>query len=181
MQTPTQGLPTTTSTTAAGESTSTAAGAVISPGAAGEPELVSAAFDDGGPIPVNHTCEGADVSPALSWSGIPTGTVEVAITVTDTDAGGFVHWVIANLDPTRSGLDAGEVPTGAVAATNGFGLPAYSGPCPPGGTHHYVFTLYALAAPSGVTQGLAGAEAIARLDSVARTAEVTLTGTYSRQ
>jgi len=108
--------------------------------------LASAAFVDGSSIPRRHSCDGADASPPLTWSGVPAGTVALALIVDDPDAAGFVHWVAYDIDPSTPGLPAG-VPGSATSPAqgrNGFGRVGYGGPCPPGGTHHYVFRLLAL-------------------------------------
>jgi Raf kinase inhibitor-like YbhB/YbcL family protein len=143
--------------------------------------LASPAFAPDSPLPIENTCDGENSSPPLSWGSVPAGTVELAITATDTDANGFVHWVIALIDPGVQAIAIGDVPDGAVEAKNSGGEPGWTGPCPPkgSGVHHYVFTLYALTSPSGVLSSMTGQEAIATLD---KTAGVTtrLTGTYER-
>ena len=110
--------------------------------------LASPAFAAGGRIPTKYACDGDDVSPPLSWSGVPAGAVELALTLEDPDApnGTFVHWVLWGVDPRRPGLDEGAVPAGArQGRTSAGGQTEYVGPCPPeGSTHHYVFTLYVL-------------------------------------
>ena len=108
----------------------------------------SQAFGNGGVIPARYTCSGADVSPPLSWSGIPAGAQSLALTVIDPDAPGkpFVHWVLFNLPPATSGLSEGAAPPPAsVQGRNDFGSNGYRGPCPPPGSpHHYHFKVYAL-------------------------------------
>jgi Raf kinase inhibitor-like YbhB/YbcL family protein len=144
--------------------------------------LNSVAFAPGARIPERYTCDGDGSSPLLDWSGVPEGTVELALTVVDTDADGFVHWVLAGLDPTVTAISDESVPEGAVEAANDAGGESgWFGPCPPedGSVHHYVFTLYALQEPSGVEPGMSGAEAIDRITS-AESVAGTLTGTYSR-
>ena len=118
--------------------------------------LTSTAFTDGAAVPVLHTCDGADVSPPLAWSGQPTGTRSLALIADDPDApgGSWVHWVLYNLPAAVTelpeniakveSLDLG----GARQGRNDFRRPGYGGPCPPPGpAHHYFFTLYALDAP----------------------------------
>ena len=115
-------------------------------------QLSSPAFRDGERIPTQHTCDGADLSPPLSWTTPPTGTKALALTVDDPDAptGNWVHWVVYNLPSTTQGLSANvpkepTLPDGALQGLNDFGRVGYGGPCPPPGTpHHYLFTLYAL-------------------------------------
>lgn len=110
--------------------------------------LTSKAFSDGGPIPNQFTCSGADLSPPLGWSGAPSGTKSLALTVIDPDAPTkhFVHWVLFNLPPGTTELpEGGPPPPGSVQGRNDFGSSGYRGPCPPpGGPHHYHFKVYAL-------------------------------------
>jgi Raf kinase inhibitor-like YbhB/YbcL family protein len=143
-------------------------------------ELASPAFADGAAIPKTHTCDGEGVSPPLSWGGVPEGTAELAITVVDPDAGGFVHWVMAAVSPQVQAIGEGSVPEGAVQATSGAGAVGYTPPCPPqGAVHHYVFTLYALTAASGVTDGMDAKAAIAAIERAPGFTAI-ITGTYRR-
>ena len=115
-------------------------------------EIISTAFQDGETIPIRHTCSGQDISPALSWSGVPEGTVSFVLIVDDPDAPGgtFTHWVIFNIPANTLELEeamptSSQLPSGALQGRNDFGRTGYDGPCPPPGTpHHYHFTLYAL-------------------------------------
>src|SRR2546425_804808 len=68
--------------------------------------LSSTAFNDGAAIPVKHTCDSADVSPPLAWSGAPAGTRSFALIADDPDApaGSWVHWVLYNLPAAVSEL-----------------------------------------------------------------------------
>ena len=102
-------------------------------------------FDSDTAIQTKYTCDGGSISPAIQWHDLPSGTVEVAIQVTDLEAENYVHWVIAGLDPATGGIAEGAVPTGAVQATNSKGTIGYTGPCPPAGeTHNYLFEVDAL-------------------------------------
>lgn len=140
--------------------------------------LTSSAFGHGEPIPSRHSCSGGNVSPPLAWSGVPAGTVELAVVVIDLDADNFVHWVIAGLDPSLAGLEEDARPEGAVEARNDSSEFGWFGPCPPDGERHvYAFTLYALLEPSGVTPASGGADAIAAIAGAPGSA-VTLTGTF---
>ena len=139
--------------------------------------LSSSAFEDGGAIPVDHTCRGADVSPPLLWTGVPADTAELAVVVRDLDASGFVHWVVSGLPPTTGGLAQGTVPPEAVQAVNDFGRPGWSGPCPPAGTHNYQFVVYALAQPSGLTPGLPGEQAAQAIETASVRMSAALSGT----
>ena len=100
---------------------------------------------DGAAVPVRHTCDGVNVSPALTWSDVPPDAVELAITVTDLDVPDFVHWVVAGIDVAVTGTSEGAVPDGAFLWPNSSGNSDYAGPCPPDGEEHrYLFTLHAL-------------------------------------
>jgi Raf kinase inhibitor-like YbhB/YbcL family protein len=115
--------------------------------------LTSTEFAAGDLIPRRFTCDGADVSPELSWSGAPAGTAALVLVVDDPDARGFVHWLVLDLPGAADGrLERGvsTSPSAPAQGTNDFGRHGWGGPCPPSGTHRYVFTLYALAAPLGL-------------------------------
>lgn len=114
-------------------------------------KLTSSAFQEGGLIPVQYTCEGQNVSPPLAWEPVPAETRTLALIADDPDAprGTWTHWVLYNLPPSVKELAAGVPPTaegaaGARQGKNDFGKLGYGGPCPPSGTHRYYFKLYAL-------------------------------------
>jgi Raf kinase inhibitor-like YbhB/YbcL family protein len=126
-----------------------------------EIELTTTAFEPGGPIPAKYTDDGDDVSPPLSWSGVPEGTKELALICDDPDAPSpkrpapdpWVHWLIYKIPADGAGLPEGipktarlDDPAGAVQGKNSWPTIGYRGPAPPSGsgTHRYVFTLYAL-------------------------------------
>ncbi len=127
-------------------------------------KLLSTAFKDGGAIPRQYTCQGADISPPLAWSGIPPGTKSLVLIVDDPDAPDpkapkmiWVHWVIYNLPPSSNGLAEGvaahALPTGTMVGLNDWKRAAYGGPCPPIGRHRYFHKLYALdTVLTGLTQ-----------------------------
>ena len=117
--------------------------------------LSSSVFTHQGEIPSQYTCEGSDISPPLSWSGIPEGTKSLALVVDDPDAPDpkapqrtRVHWVLYNLPPTASGLAERvapeKLPSGTGQGKNDWGRSGYGGPCPPIGRHRYFHKLYAL-------------------------------------
>jgi Raf kinase inhibitor-like YbhB/YbcL family protein len=116
-------------------------------------KVVIPAFADGGAIPKLHTCDGADLSPALEWSGHPAGVKSFALIVDDPDApaGTWNHWLLWDIPPSVTALAQGLKPGQmGVSGTNDFGKPGYGGPCPPKGhgPHRYFFRVYALDAPS---------------------------------
>jgi len=111
--------------------------------------ISSPAFAEGTPIPARFTCDGPNVSPTLIWEGAPEGTVSLALIVDDPDAPGrtFVHWVAFDIDGIPDGGLAEGISRTSGAPREGrndFGKIGYGGPCPPSGTHHYRFQLYAL-------------------------------------
>ena len=109
-------------------------------------EIKSSAFGSGEMIPAKYTCDGADFSPPLEWSGSPAGTKSFALACDDPDApmGTWVHWVLWNIPPNVKEIKENAVPAGAVEGVNGFRKHQYGGPCPPSGTHRYFFKVYAL-------------------------------------
>ncbi|MBI3898735.1 MAG: YbhB/YbcL family Raf kinase inhibitor-like protein [Gammaproteobacteria bacterium] len=101
----------------------------------------------------NFGCSGGNVSPALTWRGVPKDTKSFAITFYDHDAptgSGFWHWVAYNIPATVTNLEEGaasmgKLPAGAVEGNTDLGKPGWFGPCPPPGRkHHYTYTVYAL-------------------------------------
>ena len=108
--------------------------------------LSSPAIPPGEPIPKEYTCDGANLSPPLVWSGVPSGTQSLVLIVEDPDAPGgtFRHWAAYDIAPGAGRLAAGRHP-GMHEAFNDFGRSGYGGPCPPPGSpHHYRFRLLAL-------------------------------------
>jgi len=110
--------------------------------------LVSTAFTDGGWIPELYSCQGADVSPSLEWSGPPGQTLSFALIVEDPDApaGVWCHWVLYDIPAGAHALAQGYKPGSlGVSGVNDFGKLGYGGPCPPKGKpHRYFFKLHAL-------------------------------------
>ncbi|MGF6935236.1 Raf kinase inhibitor-like YbhB/YbcL family protein [Paraburkholderia sp. UCT70] len=117
--------------------------------------LTSQAFHEGSEIPRRYTCTGADVSPPLSWSGVPANAKSLVLIVDDPDAPDpaaprmtWVHWVLYNIPTTapgvQEGVTSGALPAGTLEGTNDFHRTTYGGPCPPTGRHRYFHKLYAL-------------------------------------
>ncbi len=137
--------------------------------------LTSTAFAHEAEIPQQYTCDGADRSPPLSWSGLPTGTQSLALIVHDPDVPDpkapqriWVHWVLYNIPPDTTGLpeavDPKALPPGTREGQNDWGRTGYGGPCPPIGRHRYFHRLYALdtvlspaqATKAGLEEAMAG-------------------------
>ena len=117
--------------------------------------LTSQDFENQGMIPKKHTCDGKDISPALAWSGVPSGAKSLALIVDDPDAPDpaapqrtWVHWVLYNIPVTSNSLTQGinnkALPKGTLEGLNDWGRTGYGGPCPPIGRHRYFHKLYAL-------------------------------------
>jgi Raf kinase inhibitor-like YbhB/YbcL family protein len=142
-------------------------------------ELTSSAFDDGAAVPGRYTCDGDDVSPPLQIGGVPAGAASLVLIMDDPDApsGTWDHWVAYDVPVTE------EIPEGVgqlgTGGRNSWGRPGYGGPCPPSGTHRYIFTVYAL-------DTLLGLDAVADKGTVLAAvgghvlAQATLTGRYGR-
>lgn len=143
--------------------------------------LESAAFAEGGAIPSTYSCDGKGINPEFVISGVPAGAKSLALIAHDPDApSDFVHWTFWNADPSTTDVKEGEAPTGAIQGNNGTGKQGYKGLCPPNGTHHYVFELFALDTMLDIpaTTDAAGLRAAMQghmLDSTR------LTGTYARK
>lgn len=107
--------------------------------------LSSEDFASNGMIPSVHTCDGTSLRPSLTVHGVPSGTKSLAVIIEDPDVptGTFVHWTAWNIDPGVSTIDV-TLPSGSVEGFTSRGQPGYVGLCPPTGTHHYVFRVYAM-------------------------------------
>jgi Raf kinase inhibitor-like YbhB/YbcL family protein len=151
-----------------------------SAGPAATLQVTSSAFAAGAAIPAQFTCRGAGEAPPLAWTGAGQAKA-LALIVDDPDAPGgtYVHWVVLDLPGGTTGLPSGgALPAGAHQATNSGGGVGWAPPCPPSGTHHYQFTVYALSAPTGLADGVDKAAAIAAIDRLA-TARGQLVGLVS--
>lgn len=142
-------------------------------------EITSQAFRPTTRIPTRYTCDGEDVSPPLTITGVPPGTETLALVVEDPDAprGTWDHWIAYDL-PVVDEIPEAVGPLGT-GGTNSGGSTHYQGPCPPSGEHRYLFTVYAVdthlgLAPGATKEGLRKALQGHTLD------EATLIGLYSR-
>ena len=148
--------------------------------------ITSSAFQHGGAIPAQYTCDGANISPPLRWSGAPAGTATFALVADDPDAprGTWAHWVLYDLPAMTTALDEhvppqASLPNGAKQGTNDFRAIGYGGPCPPSGVHRYFFRLYALDARLGLPSG-ATKEQLLEVMAGHILAHAELMGTYRR-
>ena len=128
-------------------------------------QVTSSSFSDGGAIPQQFTCDGADTSPGLRWTTVPAKTRSLALVMHDPDAPvDFTHWLAYNIPPSARELAVGAsprvaMPKGADEGMNDFSHIGYGGPCPPPGKpHHYIFSIYALDADMALPAGSKRAE-----------------------
>jgi Raf kinase inhibitor-like YbhB/YbcL family protein len=128
-------------------------------------EVTSTAFSEGEMIPLRYSCDGEDVSPPLAWSGVPAAAQSLALICDDPDApvGTWIHWVLYNIPADASSLPEAvpadpALQSGAINGKNSWGRLGYGGPCPPGGTHRYFFTLYALDSQLSLESGATEAQ-----------------------
>ena len=148
--------------------------------------LKSGAFNQGGMIPSEYTCDGSDVSPPLTWTKGPGGTVSYALIADDPDApaGTWVHWVLYNLHAEKTSLAENvakvkRLDDGSMQGMNDFRKIGYGGPCPPGGTHRYFFKVYALNAALKVEPGLTKKQLLKEMEGRIL-AQGALMGKYAR-
>jgi Raf kinase inhibitor-like YbhB/YbcL family protein len=149
--------------------------------------LTSPDFTDGSPIPARFTCDGEDVPPTLAWGEPPAGTKSFALIVDDPDApaGTWTHWIVYNIPAVVRYVDAQYNPTmwvddGKILfGKNSWGKQVYGGPCPPSGTHRYIFQLYALDIMLGPKDKITRNELAAQMQNhILGFAQ--LTGTYTK-
>jgi hypothetical protein len=150
-------------------------------------QLTSPAFAHQEPIPVQYTCDREDISPPLEWTIDAQQVAQFALIVDDPDApiGTFVHWVIYNIPADARSLPpqappAPQLEDGSLHGQNSWNELGYGGPCPPRGTHHYHFKLYALNAPLKLPSGATKSELLKAMDGHIA-AQALLIGTYARE
>ena len=152
-------------------------------------DLKTKAFQPSGAIPSKYTCDGADVSPDLTWEGAPKETKSFALICDDPDApsGTFTHWVLYSLPASTTTLPENfpkkeqvDSPKGN-QGTNDFSKVGYGGPCPPRGSRHrYFFKLYALDAEIQLSSKAKKKDLEAAMKGHVL-AQAELMGTYQRQ
>jgi Raf kinase inhibitor-like YbhB/YbcL family protein len=110
-------------------------------------KISSLSFGENKSIPSKFTCDGESINPPLEISGVPAEAKSLALIMDDPDApmaGGFVHWVVFNMNPKTEGIGENMKPESGIEGTGSSGKNGYVPPCPPSGAHHYHFKLYAL-------------------------------------
>jgi Raf kinase inhibitor-like YbhB/YbcL family protein len=152
--------------------------------------ITSAAFGDNGEIPAIHTCEGGNISPPLSFSGVPKNAASLALIVDDPDAPDprapkttWVHWILYDIPPDCPGLPqaaaTSALPKGTRQGKNDWRRTDYGGPCPPIGRHRYFHKLYALDVRLGDLKAPSKAQLERAMDSHV-VAKAVLVGTYEK-
>jgi Raf kinase inhibitor-like YbhB/YbcL family protein len=154
-------------------------GSEVDTDAAATLTVSSQAFAAGDDIPQRFTCDGEGVSPPLAWSDRPADAWALVVDDPDAPGGTYVHWFVIDIASGTTSVETGDVPVGGMQMVNSSGDAAYAGPCPPSGEHQYRFTIYALDAPTALTQSASLDQALEEISSHA-TASGTLTATYSR-
>lgn len=139
--------------------------------------ITSSAFEDGASIPGRYTCDGDDISPPLAWTAAPEGTAGLALIVDDPDARGWIHWVVADIPADEMSVDENESP--GTDGRNDFGRTGWGGPCPPSGSHRYVFEVFALSERLDLPAGFSADELRAAMEGKVL-ASGRLTGSYRR-
>lgn len=146
----------------------TTTGAAVDTAADAPQMMVTGSWADGSAIDVKYTCDGADVSPALSWSEGPAGTGSYAVVLSDIDAPDYHHWVVANIAPGVTSLAEAFSDPAVVVAANSAGTVGYTGPCPPKGSRHtYDMAVYALDQMLEAQSGDPAAGLITQIESAA--------------
>lgn len=132
-------------------------------------------------IPKVFSCDGKNIHPPLSVSSVPVEAKSLVIIIDDPDApaGTFTHWVVWNIPVISKEIIEGVIPAGAIEGINSAQKVGYIGPCPPSGTHHYIFNLFALDTMLALTAKADKSEIQSAISGhIIETAE--LTGLYHR-
>jgi Raf kinase inhibitor-like YbhB/YbcL family protein len=144
-------------------------------------QIMSTAFGNNEAIPQKYSCQGEGVNPPLEIKDVPGGAKAMAVVVDDPDApsGTFVHWVAWNFGPTVAQVAENSVPEGVTQGSNGAGKAVWYPLCPPSGTHHYHFKLYALDEKLSLQEGATKSELVDAMKGHI-VAQTELVGTYEK-
>lgn len=139
-------------------------------------QLTSNVFADQSPIPAAYTCKGQNINPPLHVNDAPATAQSLTLILHDPDApmGDFTHWLLWNISPKLTDIAEDSIPVGAIQGVTDFRNVGYGGPCPPAGTHRYIFDLYALDVALDLPQGTSRAELEAAMQGhIVGTAQLT--------
>jgi Raf kinase inhibitor-like YbhB/YbcL family protein len=144
--------------------------------------LTSSAFGNNEAIPQKYTCRGDGMNPPLEIKEVPGEAKSLALVVDDPDApsGTFDHWVVWGFAPETAEIHEGSVPADATQGANGTGAVGWTAPCPPSGTHHYHFKLYALDGSLDLNEGATKSALEDAMKGHILT-QTELVGTYAKQ
>ncbi len=128
--------------------------------------ISSTAFEENQEIPTTYTCKGSGFSPPLIIDNIPVGTRELALIIDDPDApsGIFTHWILWNISPETSEISENSTPAGAIEGKTSLNQIGYVPPCPPSGSHRYLFKLYALSEPISLNEGSTKGQLVSEME-----------------
>jgi Raf kinase inhibitor-like YbhB/YbcL family protein len=143
-------------------------------------QLTSLSFANNQPIPERYSCEGDSVNPTLVIENVPAGAKSLALIVDDIDAAGgsFIHWFVFDIRPDIGTIEEDSIP--GTQCVNSAKRKGYAGPCPPSGTHRYIFRLYALDTVLGLPDSTRmAAVKMAMQGHIIESTE--LTGTYAKK
>jgi len=155
--------------------------------------VTSSTFPNGGAIPLSSVysgCGGGNISPQLSWSGAPAGTLSYIVTLFDESAAtgvGLWHWTIFNIPASVTSLATNAStapPAGSIQGYTDFSVNKYSGPCPPpgDGAHTYKITVLALNTATVASAGTYTTGAVLTFDTLSSViGTATYIGTYASQ
>ena len=119
--------------------------------------ITSSAFERGGALPKQYTCDGSNISPPLEWSNVPAKAAALVLIMIDDSATGpasGIRWFVGDINPSAKGVAAGQTPEGGIVGSDTQGKSGYGGICPPAGkTSTVQFTLYALSKKIPLTAG----------------------------
>ena len=150
--------------------------------------VTSDAFASGQSIPNKYSCIGRNISPPLAWNEPPAGTQSFTLIMDDPDApvGTWVHWVLYNIPLAKRDLQEDLPITGKsmdpnaiYVGKNSSGNIGYDGPCPPSGTHRYIFKLFALDTTINLLPGATKEQVLKEMDGHIL-AQGELVGTFSK-
>lgn len=117
--------------------------------------ITSSAFQFSSQIPEQYSCDGAGVNPPLTFGNVPENAKSLALIIDDPDAPGgtFTHWLVFNINPRLTEISENSLPMGGQFGRTSAGGTEYVAACPPSGTHHYHFKVFALDAKLDLKSG----------------------------
>ncbi|MBI5305329.1 MAG: YbhB/YbcL family Raf kinase inhibitor-like protein [Chloroflexi bacterium] len=142
----------------------------------------SSAFTDGALLAAKYTCDGENISPPLTWIGVPRNAQSLVLMMEDPDAvvTTFTHWIVFDVPPTTTGLIENVKGVGK-GGSNSAKRNTYVGPCPPSGIHRFIFQLFALDVETlGLNEGASRAD-IEKAMTGRVLAKLVITGLYGKK